>query len=112
MINELGFPKGLIAVEKDLAQLSLINPNRRIDLLCYAPGKDGLKPLLLIECKVGRIKPQAERQVFGYNNAIGAPFIALASDTEIKMFWQELGRIVSVPFLPPFSQLVDQLCLI
>lgn len=97
-------------MEKDLAKLSSVDPNRRIDILCYAPGKDGLKPLLLIECKAGRIKPQAERQVFGYNDAIGAPFVALASDTEIKMFWQELGKITSVPFLPRFSQLVEQLC--
>src|SRR3989344_3720493 len=79
MIGALGFPKNLLAVEKDLASLPHrqilreSNPNRRLDLLCFTPGKTGLVPLLLIECKAGQILDSAERQVLGYNDTVGAP---------------------------------------
>src|SRR5690242_14822270 len=58
MIHALGFPKELIAVEKELKELPHLAgrsvPERRIDVLCY--GKEihpehSLYPLLLIECK-------------------------------------------------------------
>ncbi len=115
MIGSLGYPKGLIAVEKNLNSLIPIpsdsDPNRRIDLLCFVPRDEGLKPLLLIECKVAQEESRAaESQAFGYNQRIGAPFIALAGPHGIKTLWREGGRIASVPFLPPFAQLVDRLC--
>lgn len=109
MIDELGYPKGLLAVEKDLSNLTGSDPSRRIDIVCYTPGTDGLRPLLLIECKAEKSGPEAERQVFGYNEAIRAPFIALASGSEIKTLWRETDRIASVPFLPRFHELLEQL---
>ncbi len=112
MIDELGYPKGLIAVEKDISSLASPRLNRRIDILCLRPGADGLKPLLLIECKAGKLTPEAEKQALGYNDAIGgAPFVALAGLDEIKTFWRELDRIASVPFLPRFDELVGELSL-
>ncbi len=111
MIDELGYPKGLIAVEKDISSLALPRLSRRIDILCLTPGVVGMRPLLLIECKAGKLTPDAEKQVLGYNDAIGAPFIALAGLDEIKTFWQELYGIASVPFLPRFDQLMEQLTL-
>lgn len=115
MIGGLGYPKGLIAVEKDLSSLARVpsdsDPNRRIDLLCFVPGNDGLRPLLLVECKAEKEEEQAaERQVFGYNLRIGAPFVAIAGPNGIKTLWREKERIASVPFLPPFAELVDRLC--
>jgi hypothetical protein len=110
MVDELGYPKGLIAVEKEISTLALNDPNRRIDILCYAMGKNGLMPLLLIECKAEKLTPQAERQALGYNDAIGAPFVALAGPNEIKTLWREEKKVVSIPFLPRFDQLVDELC--
>lgn len=110
MIDELGYPKGLIAVEKSIASLGSSDPARRIDLMCYVPGNGGLRPLLIVECKAARLQPQDERQVLGYNEAIGAPFIALAGSSEIVMFWREKDKVASVPFLPHFDQLVDTLC--
>ena len=52
MVGEWGYPKGLLAVEKDLASLApgTFDPERRIVLLCFAPeGRGGVKPLLLVE---------------------------------------------------------------
>ena len=116
MIGPLGFPKGLLAVEKDLRSLRSIpkweHSDRRIDLLCFMPGGDGLKPLLLVECKANASDEEdGKSQVFGYNQKIGAPFIALASPLGVKVLWHELGRIISVPFLPLFSQLIEKVCL-
>jgi len=104
MIFDLGYPKGLISVEKE------IDNSRRIDILCYTLAKEGLTPLILIECKALKLTPQAERQALGYNDGIGAPFIALAGDSEIKTFWRECNSIASVPFLPRYEELVGQLC--
>ncbi|MBS0625047.1 MAG: type I restriction enzyme HsdR N-terminal domain-containing protein [Verrucomicrobia bacterium] len=100
----LGFPKGLIAVEKG------IEADRRFDLLCYYRA-DELKPLLLIECKAHSLNVEAENQLFGYNAKLGAPFVCLANGSETRLLWREQGRTASVPFIPPYAQLIEKLCL-
>ena len=97
MIGELGFPKGLISVEKKIGE-------RRYDLVCYTKS---MSPLLLVECKAGKIDEAAENQVFGYNLLVSAPFLCLTNGTEIKTLWQETDGIKSVPFLPTFAELYD-----
>ncbi len=99
MIEKLGYPKALLSVEKEIASL------RRVDILCSLPWGEGLKALLLVECKAEILDLLAERQAFGYNRSVGAPFITLASQTQIKTLWMEQGRIVSVPFIPSFAEL-------
>lgn len=96
MVCELGFPKGLISVEKKIG-------NRRYDIVVFTKF---LAPLLLVECKADRLNG-AENQAFGYNDSIKAPFICLASSNEIKTQWLEQGRIMSVPFLPMYQELYD-----
>lgn len=103
MIRELGYPKGLIAVERDLPT------GRRFDLVCYAQGKEVLHPLLLVECKASFLRGAVE-QAFGYNSSIGAPFLSVASQDCIETFWWEQGKIRSVPFLPKFEELMRQVC--
>jgi len=116
MISELEFPKSLIAVEKEIASLPnhpdcpQALPKRRLDLVCYATVKTGVAPLLVAECKSIPLNESAERQLFGYNASVGAPFMCLASGSEIKTLWKEGGRIVSVPFLPRYSELLKALC--
>jgi len=97
MIKVLGFPKGLISIERGIAQ-------RRFDLVCYS---NSMKPLVLIECKAEKIDDAAMRQALGYNDTIKAPFICLASATEVITFWQEKGKMGSVPFLPKYSELYE-----
>ena len=114
MIGALGFPKSLLAVEKDLSTLPGQTskdriPNRRLDLLCFTPRKEGLLPLLLIECKAGSILDAAERQVLGYNDSVGAFFVCLVNEQEAKTVWHEKGEIASIPFLPSYAQLVEKL---
>jgi len=110
MVGSLGYPKGLLAVEKEVATLSGRGTNRRVDLVCFAPGHGGARALLLVECKADRLSETAKRQALGYNEAIGAPFIALAGGGEVWTFWKEQGRMASVPFLPRFAELVEKQC--
>lgn len=105
MVGDLGFPKGLISVEKDLSSFDGEGPGRRADILCFIPGEGGMRPLLLIECKAGDWDEAAEKQALGYNSRIGALFIALAGEAAIKTFWLEQGKMASVPFLPRFADL-------
>lgn len=92
LINNLGFTKELIAVEKTLQELPELSgvtvPNRRVDILCY--GKNihpsyPLYPLLLIECKQGVIDRQAIAQLCGYNAYVKAYFIALVNTEEERL---------------------------
>jgi len=113
MIGELGFPKSLLSIEKDLGSLAHLgpatDPQRRIDILSFAPGKEGLRPLLLVECKAVNIDQSAFEQVVGYNRVIDAPFICLTNGEITKTFWLEKTKFTSVPFLPSFSQLIEKL---
>lgn len=107
MVSDLGYPKGLLAVEKDL------ETGRRFDLLCYAKAKEGLRPLLLVECKADKIDDSAARQAWGYNSLIGAPFLCLVGGREIRTLWLDPkaeGKMASVPFLPPFAELLSKVC--
>ncbi len=118
MLGPLGYPRGHLAVERDLSSLgflgntsSLLDPNRRIDVLCFYSDREGLmKPLLLIECKAVDLNFEAENQLFGYNAQVGAPFLCLVNEAQIKMLWHESGGVKSVPFLPSYAQLIEKLC--
>lgn len=110
MIDELGFPKGLIAVEKDLSSRSISPTRRRFDVLCYWVDREKLAPLLLVECKAHELNQQTEQQAIGYNRTIQAPFLCLASPSETKTLWVVAGQLQKVPFLPSYNQLVENVC--
>ena len=101
MKGPLGYPKGLLAVEKTFSKTG-----RRFDILCYVLQGGDLSPLLLIECKALGEKESALSQVVGYNEEILAPFICVIQGDEAQTFWKEHGALVSVPFLPSYSQLL------
>ncbi|MBX7066844.1 MAG: type I restriction enzyme HsdR N-terminal domain-containing protein [Parachlamydiales bacterium] len=95
MADELGFPKGLISVERGIG-------GRRTDIVCYTKE---MKPLLLVECKAVPLNEEAIQQALGYNEKMLAPFLCLANGEEIHTFWFEGKKRVSVPFLPAFKDL-------
>jgi hypothetical protein len=105
MTRELGYPRGLIAVEKEIGEL-----RRRFDIVCYGghvqPGQE-LSPLLLIECKAVSCSESARQQAFGYNAALGAPFICIACKSEVHTLWLHANQIASVPFLPSYDELLE-----
>ena len=104
MIGELGFPKGLMSIEKK------ISSSRRFDILCNALVQGEIVPLLLVECKAAPLNRAAEQQALGYSDAVRAPFICLANEKEVRTLWREKGRIASIPFLPTYAELVEKRC--
>lgn len=112
MIGPLGFPKGLISVEKKLSSFDSSIPKnleRRVDIIVFYKQKENLLPLLVVECKEDvSLLQQAEDQVFGYNEWILAPFVAVSAPFEIKTFWKEGSNRYHVPFLPPYQELVKR----
>lgn len=116
MIHQLGFPRELIVVEKELKELPhlqrLTPPDRRLDILCYTRD---FQPLLLIECKQGGAKTcqnfldRALEQVIGYNDCVQASFIALACDSEIRVGYRESAsqRYVFGNALPQYQELIE-----
>lgn len=90
MIDDLGYPLEMIAVEKGLSQMShlvqQVNlPKRRADVIVF--GKNihplySLFPLLLIECKAVKLKEQTLRQIAGYNHYVQAPFLCVVNQNE------------------------------
>ena len=115
MIGPLGFPKGLLWVEKEISLLphlrekALPSTLRRADILCFAKGihpEHELYPLILIECKAHWIK-KATDQVLGYNESVGACFVATAGCEQIQTLWYNGAKMCyeSVDFLPSYQEL-------
>lgn len=120
MIEQLGYPPALLAVEKELSQLPHLAlhqtklPKRRADILCFAKGIHSiydLYPLLLIECKAIPLNAKVMTQVMGYNHFVDARFICVANQQEIKMGWYDPSKkeLQTVPFLPKYTELIVQI---
>ncbi len=105
MIHSLGFPRGLLAVERSLDHLcrhlgSHSLPLRRVDLVCFAPVSAA--PLLIVECKALPLTESVLAQVRGYNAYVGAPYLAVANLTTLHLF----SARGSLGYLPTFQELV------
>lgn len=114
MTKHLGYPRELLAVEKQLSELPHLHgvlalPKRRADILCFAKGLHPmfpLYPLLLIECKGGKIGKEAEDQAIGYNHFVQAAYVAIAGDGLV-----ELVHPQKLSFLPKYDELLEHACL-
>lgn len=107
MIESLGYPKGLIAVEKSLADLPHLQgksvPDCRVDIVVLHPAN--MHPLLLIECKATSLTPKVKRQLIGYNLYVQAPFIALANQEGAQICTSQ-EKNEWVPWLPTYQELM------
>ena len=75
LINHLGYPRGLLALERGLRYNQR---QKRTDLLALNPNG---RPLLLVECKAPAvaIDGTVARQATTYNHTIGAPLLLLTN---------------------------------
>jgi len=75
MADHLGYPKGLIAVER---QLKLNGLTKRCDILAYSKAGN---PVLLVECKAPSVTLTNEvfAQVARYNITLQVPFLAITN---------------------------------
>lgn len=100
MTLHLGYPLGSLAIEKSLSQLPHILskypfhtfPKRRADLIVFAKDlhpQHPIYPLLLIECKAVPLTDKVLRQIIGYNQYVGAYFIAAVNQTKTIFGWYD-----------------------
>lgn len=114
MIENWGFPKSMLAVEKELKSLPHLKndrSNRRLDLICFAKNIHPdflLFPLLLVECKSAQFSKAAIEQLLGYNHRVKAFFVGVASENKFKTIWYDATKkeYASVDFLPNYSDLL------
>jgi hypothetical protein len=98
MTRELGYPRELIAVEKEIGELvsggASPPPQRRIDILCFTQSQQfGLRPLFLIECKDEPLSQKAIDQVVGYNAFIKAPYLCVVTpEGEMTGYWDPISQ--------------------
>ncbi len=119
LVNDLGFPAGCIAIERELASMPHLQgvshplPLRRADIVCFAKktgGDKSLFPLLLIECKSVKLTRKMENQVVGYNHFLKADFVALVNQHEVRTGWfdREIGEYRFISMLPSYGELLSQ----
>lgn len=123
MIHKQGYPRELLAVEKEIKELphlfGKVVPDRRIDILCYAQvdsnfestwayGGGSLFPLLMVECKAEKLSEEAINQAIGYNHHVKAPFIAIANLEEMRFGHWDDGKkkYEFYPVLPAYKELM------
>ena len=99
LTNDLGYPSGLIAVER---QLDYLSKKKRFDLVVY---KDGL-PYILAEVKAydKSLDQNTFRQLAEYNRVLEAQFLILYNGVRKLIYQREpnSGHLTSVPDLPIF----------
>lgn len=110
MIHQLGYPKQLLAVEKQLSEIPHLKgkeglPSRRADILCFGKNGEGFFPLLLIECKEKTPQISAKKQAMGYNHFVDAAYVALAGPDSAELIYPQ-----TLPFLPTYQQLLENRC--
>jgi hypothetical protein len=116
MVDQLDYPRELLVVEKGIKELPHITsseaPDRRLDILCYGRGihpDHALFPLILIECKEGRLTESAVNQAIGYNYHVGAFFAAVVNLDEVRLGYLDKfeNKYMFCSFLPSFKELIQ-----
>jgi hypothetical protein len=116
MIEELGYPKHFLSVEKTLKEVPHLQlygpkiPDRRADIICFAKEihpQHALYPLLVVECTSVKITEKVLNQVEGYNHYLKSCFVAVANEEELRTGWFDpsLGKYQYVDFFPKYSEL-------
>lgn len=115
LVQMLGYPAGLISLEKELRKLPHLMgvdsiPSRRADLIVFGRNvhpQHALYPLLLIECKAVKLTDAVLNQVLGYNYFVQAPVVAIANADAVQVaFWTGSAYHFSNR-LPTYAELLD-----
>lgn len=116
MTEEFGFPRNLLAVEKELSSLSTENgsslPKRRIDIVAYAAVQGHFFPLLIMECKACAFSEKVFTQAISYNAFVKAPFVAVANAETVLLgsFQADVSQFCFKEGLASYQELLKALC--
>ncbi len=105
LVNQLGYPKGLIAVETALKYNQM---QKRADAVVYT--KTGL-PLMLIECKAPHVKitQQTFEQAASYNFAFKTRYLVLTNGLDHYCCRIDLDtqKIIYLQNIPTYSEISE-----
>ena len=113
MVHELGFPKELLVIERELKMLPHLQqhphplPTRRVDVLSFGKGPSEIFPLLLIECKSEALSQQALDQALAYNTFVQAYYVAIVNQDQIRLKYNLACKKCEIQHLPSFKDLME-----
>lgn len=111
IVESLGVPEGMIAVEQHLAHYG-IKTKRRADIVIHATDEnDAIYPLAVIECKAPEVylDEKAYNQMIDYCEMLGATYVMLTNSIEEKCFKYDEDSKSYIPIeeLPCYKDMVD-----
>ena len=105
LVEQLGYPASLIAVEKPLSEVSpLSNKQYRCDAVVY---NTAMQPLMLIECKAETV-PLTQKtldQAATYNRQLHVPYLMLHNGPQTVIAYVDDSAINYITALPQYDQL-------
>ena len=113
MVGELGFPKELLVIERELKMLPHLKqhphrlPTRRVDVLSFGKGSSDIFPLLLIECKDETLSQQALDQALAYNTFVQAYYVAIVNQDQIRLKYNLACQKCEIDRLPSYKDLME-----
>jgi hypothetical protein len=104
LVNTVGVPRRLIAVEYPLSKLDP-RCRKRADLVVWKPSREGgMEPWLLAECKAPGVKlvDGVADQVRGYAEKVRAEHVLLTNGSEVRMYRRAENQYDETGGLPVF----------
>lgn len=108
LVNIVGVPMRLIALEYPLSKLDP-RCRKRADVVAWKPaGKGGLEPWLLAECKAPgvRLGDEVADQVRGYAEKVRADHVLLTNGDAVRIYRRLGNRYDEAEGLPMFGMKV------
>ena len=113
LVEQLGYPASLIAVEVPLEKISNLQspisnfqspilPHLRCDAVVY---NTSMQPLMLIECKAETV-PLTQKtldQALTYNRRLGVPYLLLHNGPQSLAVQVHPDGVTALPSIPPYS---------
>jgi hypothetical protein len=101
LINDLGYPKTLIAVEK---QIKTHQTNSRFDIVVY---NKAMEIIMLIECKEQNVplNDAVINQMLNYQSVLQCKYIVVTNGNS-TLAWRTLPMLVSLNCIPCFDDLL------
>lgn len=110
LVDELGVPKGMIAVEEHLSHYG-IESNKRADIVIHKYEEDrGEVPIAIVECKAPGVPlgEKARNQLCDYCDELGVDYAMMVNDTD-KMCFKYIHSEEKYVILEDFPKYSDML---
>ena len=95
----MGYPKSLIAVER---QIKVGDLSKRFDIVCYKNNE----PFIVIECKKMSVSLTDDvlMQVLRYNMKVNAKYLIITNGLDCFGFEKEENRLKEIEVFPDYAE--------